>query len=213
MNNENLSFEEQLKKYDEEFEQLEADKDYCMETYEHIKKLADECLRDKVYDRLFEEVLPYFENPEEYPRFRPTAEMYRIWRLLTIIRMELTCSGRVIYVSHIDSYAEYAEQYILTTFAMRRLELGISEQGMKEAKAYLDGIPLSVYAAVVITENEKFEQCPRLYWSIYKCMKDRWTAEEKILWLKLLSEKEQSPDVLLELASLTSSLKGAPGHE
>jgi hypothetical protein len=211
--NSNFPNEKELKKYDEEFEQLEADKDYCRETCEHIKKLTDECLRDKVYGRLFEDVLPYFENPEEYPRFRPTAEMYRIWRLLAIIRMELTYSGRVIYVSCIDSYAEYAEQYILTTFAMRRMELGISEQGMKEAKAYLDSIPLSVYAAVIISENEKFEQCPRLYWSIYECMKDRWTPEEKILWLQLLSEKEQSPDVLLELASLTSSLKGVSGHE
>jgi proteasome lid subunit RPN8/RPN11 len=184
MNNENISLKEQLNIFDEQLDRFEADKDYCMEVYQHMQELADECFRSGEYDKLFE-LSPYFESPKSYPKFHMTGETYRINILLNIIRIEHSYPGSVPFLSDVDSFESYVEKYTLTIFALRRLELALAEQSMQEARAYLENIHLSPYVAAIIVENERFEKCPRLYWNLYECMADIWTAEEKIFWLKL----------------------------
>jgi hypothetical protein len=191
MDNHQFFLEEELKKIDEDYELYEADKTYCMDVYNHMKEHMDECLKNRQYDRMLE-LSQYFDSIKSYPKFHMTAEIYRINILLIIVRIESRYFGSVPFLSDIDSYDDCMEQYTLSIFAMRRLELALTEQSMQEACVYLGSIHLSAYTAAIIVENELFEKCPRLYMKLYECMADLWTEEEKVFWLRFFAEQYQA---------------------
>ncbi len=194
-----LNLEESIVAFEEYMQQLENDKEYCMNLYAHMRQCFDENLANGTYASLFE-LLPYFEDPDAYPMFHPSSETKMIFVLLNTLKLELKY-GKQPFIQTVHSYAELQEQYALTVFALRRLELALSEDSMNEACSYLRSLPLNVYAAGLIITNEYFENYKRLYRSLYQCMQDIWTSQDKIYWLLSLSKYDSSEEIMLELAS------------
>lgn len=183
-----------------EFNKLEEDKSYCFTIYEKIIQHFNLCLKTKQYKSLLD-LIDYFTKPDSYPNFHLTAEMRRTFVLLNILTIELK-HEKIPFVSTANDFNSFQEQYILTVFAMRRLELMLSDDSMNEAQSYLLSIPFSMYAARFILENEIFENYQKLYWNLYICMKSAWSATDKIQWLVCILEKSPSDEILLEIASL-----------
>lgn len=190
---------ELIEAFEEYTQQLETDKEYCLNVYSKMRQHIDQCITQKTYYSLFE-LLPYFEEPDDYPQFHPSSETRVIFVLLNILKMEFKYNTQF-FLSTVNSYAEFKQQYTLTVFAFRRLELALSDIYMAEACSYLKTLPLSVYAAKIIIENEYFENHKLLYKNLYRCMQDIWSLQDRIYWLLSLSEYDSSEDTLLELAS------------
>lgn len=191
---------ELLQEAERDFQKIDADKSYCFDLYKNMQQHIDLCLGNKQYEALFD-LLPYFEEPDSYPQFRNSAETKRIHILLNILKLELKYE-KTPFLSTANDYNSIMEQYLLTIFAMRRLELALSEEAMAEAATYLTSIPLTIYAAMFISQNEYFENYGNLFWNLYTCMKPFWTISDKIQWLTWLFEREPFQQAILELASL-----------
>lgn len=178
----------------------EENKDYCFAVYESMHHHFDSCLSRREYEPLLD-LLPYFEEPDSYPRLYHSGETRKLHILLNFLKLELK-HEKDPFLSTVNDFDGFLNQYLLTVFAMRRLELELSEDSMAWAYEYLTSIPFSVYAARIIAENEYFENYGNLYWNLYTCMKSIWPIEDKILCLHYLLNEEPSSRVLLELSSL-----------
>lgn len=191
---------ELFQKSERNLQKLETDKSYCFDLYKTMKQHIDVCLGNKQYEALFD-LLPYFENPDSYPQFHNSSETRRIYILLNILKLELKYE-KAPFLSTANDFKHIMEQYLLTVFAMRRLELALSEETMAEAAAYLTSLPLTIYAAMFISQNEYFENYKNLFWNLYTCMKPFWSIGDKIQWLTWLFERDPVQPAILELASL-----------
>lgn len=194
------NLDELITVYEEIMQQLENDKEYSLHVYEEMRQTFNNCLEKESYSALFA-LLPYFESPDDYPQFHLSSESRIIFVLLNALKLEIKY-GKESFLSSAHSFIELKEQYLLTVFAMRRLELGLSsDDAVEEACKYLRSVPLNVYVAGLIITNEYFENHKRLYKNLYDCMQDFWTPQDKIYWLLCLSEYDSSESTLLELAS------------
>ncbi|MBD5545738.1 MAG: hypothetical protein HDR01_16235 [Lachnospiraceae bacterium] len=194
------SLNEFLQEAERDLQKLEADKSYCLDLYKSMQQHIDLCLGTKQYESLFD-LFPYFEEPDSYPQFHNSSETKRIHILLNILKLELKYE-KTPFLSTANDYNGIMAQYLMTIFAMRRLELALSEEAMAEAATYLTSVPLTIYAAMFISQNEYFENYENLFWNLYTCMKSIWPIGDKIQWLTWLFEREPVQQATLELASL-----------
>lgn len=194
------SWKELIEESEDNMKKLEENKAYCFSIYEQMYHLMDSCLKKGDYYPLLE-MLPYFEEPEKYPRLHHSSETRRIHIILNILKLELKYD-KLPFLSSVHSYNDYIKQYTMTIFALRRLELMLSSSDMEEAVSYLTSIPFNIFAARFISENEYFENYENLYWNLYSCMKSIWSLSDKIQWLICLLDKEVTTRTLLELSSL-----------
>lgn len=194
------NLDELIQETEANFKKLEADKSYCLSVYQNMRQHMDFCLGSRQYDALFD-LLPYFEKPDSYPQFHNSSETKRIHILLNILKLEIKYKKEP-FISAVNSFRDFMEQYLLTVFAMRRLELALSEEAMAEAASYLTSVPLTIYAAMFISQNEYFENHGNLFWNLYTCMKSLWPINDKIQWLTWLLERESIQPAILELSSL-----------
>lgn len=200
-----LSHEELVKSFETEMEYLKRDREYTLSIYQKIETLMENCLKSGEYSRLFE-LLPYFEEPDTYPRFHLNADSHRVHVTLNVLKLELAYHSSC-FLSTVKSYSDFLKQYIQTVFYLRRLELSFSSEAMVEAAHYIQALPLSIYAAKIISENERFENYERLYLNLHYAMQAVWKKEEKQLWLRFLAEKASHAPVLLETASLCMDME------
>lgn len=198
MNNPHLA--DLAEKYEREVNALITDRPYCLKIYEYMRQHLKSCLDTQNYTALFK-LAPYFDNPEDYPHFHVSAETRKIHIMLNFLRLELKYDKEP-FISSVSDFSSFIQQYTLTVFALRRLEMELNPESMQEAISYLVSIPLNIYAAKIITENEYFENYNRLYTNLYQSMDTIWSTEDKILWLHFLLEKKTSDATLLELSSL-----------
>ncbi len=194
------SLDELIQKAEANFKKLEADKSYCLSVYQNMRQHVDFCLDSRQYEALFD-LLPYFEEPDSYPQFHNSSDTKRIHILLNILKLEIKYKKEP-FISAVNSFKDFMEQYLMTVFAMRRLELALSEEAMAEASSYLTSVPLSIYAAMFISQNEYFENHGNLFWNLYTCMKPIWSIEDNIQWLTWLLEREPVRHAILELSYL-----------
>lgn len=180
--------------------QLDEDKEYCFSIYKEMRECVDLCLKSNEYQPLFD-LLPYFEKPEDYPRLRHTGETRRLNIMINALKLE-TKYHKNSFLSTTTDYENLFEQYTLTIFALRRLELKLSETSIEEAENYLTSIPFNIYIARLIIENEYFENYENLYQSLYHCFKNIWSIPDKIQWLVCLFQKAPNNKTLLEISSL-----------
>lgn len=178
----------------------EENKEYSLSVHALLRQGLDDCIRSGDYGSV-ESLLPYFEPSSATPKCYHSGETKRIYTLIMIVMLELK-GNEELFLSSVSGYQELVEQYTLTLFSMRRLELALSEASMQEASAYLQSIPLSIHAARLISENEYFENYQRLYWNLYSCMRGRWSVVSRVLWLTHMLQTAESARVLLELSSL-----------
>lgn len=190
--------------YDAEIDTLQKDKQPCFLLYQRIQKHVDTCLQASTYERLLE-LLPYFTDSQAYPYFHHSGDTQRIFNMCNFLQLELKYHKTPI-VSVAASYADFLNLYLTIVFALRRLELAFSPSSIEEAASFLLSIPLNVYAAHIILNNELFENYERVYWDLYHCMKNIWPISDQILWLSFLLEKEELPYVRQEVNTLKELL-------
>lgn len=194
------SWEELITESELNMTKLAQDQSACFQIYDFIKNHFNSCLATKDYFRLLE-LLPYFEDPSSYPQFHHSGETMRIYFYLHILKSEQNHQMKP-FISNVSNYDEFLQQYTLTLFSIRRMELMLSNKSLMEASAYLHSIPFNVYVARIIVENEYFENFHNIYWNLYECMKDIWSIYEQIQWLVCLFQKEPSTKLSLELGLL-----------
>ncbi|MBD5545735.1 MAG: hypothetical protein HDR01_16220 [Lachnospiraceae bacterium] len=196
----NQSLNALLQETELHMQKMQTDKTYSFNLHQHIQQHVDFCLGSKQYEALFD-LLPYFEAPDSYPQFHNSSETIKIYVLINILKLELE-NQKTPFLSVANDFDSIMEQYLLTVFSMRRLELALSKEAMDEAAAYLTSVPLTIYAAFLISTHEYFENYGNLFWNLYTCMKSFWPLDDKILWLMWLLEKTPAQQAILELASL-----------
>lgn len=193
------SWEELILACEQDMIALENDKEYCFSIYRKMKTRIDTCLQTQDYHSLLD-LSVYFDEPDQFPQFHQSGETRRIQILLNFLNLELKHNVTP-FVSNVTDYVSFMEQYMLTVFALRRLELALSDDAVSEAAGYLNSIPFSIYSALIIIENESFENYERLYWSLYQNI-DFWSITDKIYLLERCHKKAPSDRILIELASL-----------
>lgn len=204
----NQSLKEFLLERELDMQKHEKAKSYCFSMYDKIYRHINSCLSKKNYEGLLE-LLPFFEDPDSYPQFYHSAETRKVYILLNFLKLELKYEKEP-FLSTVNDFNGFLDQYLLTVFAMRRLELALSEPAMAEANTYLTSIPLNIHAARIIAENEYFENFGNLYWNLYVCMKSFWSMDDKIYWLICLLKKESLQRAVLELSSLYLEIQDYP---
>lgn len=194
------TWEELIEKSEQNMQHLEEDRDYSFAIYDIIKQKVNSCLASCSYSALLD-LCPYFEAPENYPRFHHSSETYRIYILLRALKLELKHKCQPFF-SCAGNYEELLARYLQTVFALRRLELAFSLESMEEAVAFLHSIPFNIYVAHALIYNELFENYEKLYWNLYHAMKSFWPIEDNIALLLFLWNEVSSTKALLELSSL-----------
>lgn len=194
------SWEELITESERNMEQLELDKTSCFQIYATIRNHFNLCLESKDYFRLLE-LLPYFEDKSAYSQLHHSGETMRIYIYLHILKSEQSAQKEP-FVSNVNNYDEFLQQYTLTLFSIRRLEMMLSNESKEEAVNYLHSIPFNIFVARFIVENECFENFTNIYWNVYECMKDIWSTHELIQWLVYLFQKAPSTKLSLELGLL-----------
>lgn len=170
------------------------------EFYQKVEDTLNSCLITRDYSQLFD-FLDYFEHREKYPNILHSADTRRIYVTILFLKYELNEKSEV-FLSSVSSYQEFLQQYVSTIFALRRMELQSSTELMYEASAYVQSIPLSVYAARGIIENEYFENRVNIYWNLYQAKKSQWDLKERSILLYQLLEYGDSLRAYLELSSI-----------
>lgn len=194
------SLEELLQACDQDMNMLKTDKEYCFETYDIMRRHIDTCLQTQDYQAIMD-LSDYFTVPEKKQHFHYSSESRRILVLLDFLSKELAI-GKTPFISSATDFQSFMNQYTQTVFAFRRLELAICDSNATlEAVDYLNSIPLSIFAAMIIIDNEYFENYERLYWSLYHNV-SAWSIADKIFWLEALLKKATTPQILTTLAYL-----------
>lgn len=194
------SLEELMEETEKNMASYSENREYCFSMYDMLRKRLDNCIKSRDYKSL-SDLLPYYEKREAFPRLIHSGETLRIYASVKFTLAELE-AGKEPFLSSVSSYDEFLQQYTLTVFSFRRLELALSETAMEEAMVYLQSIPLTVYAARIISRCEYFENFQRLYWNLYLCMRHCWPLLDKIGWLTFLTKKAKSMEIITELSSL-----------
>ena len=189
---------------DATLDQITNNKDYCFAIYQKIHEHIDRCLSTSAYSALLN-LLSFFETPDSYPQFHQSAATLKVYTILNFLKLELKYSVTP-FVSTTHNFDELIQQYTLTIFALRRLELELSPDSIAQAQNYLCSIPVNIFNAQIMIANELFENQERLYWNLYQCMKDTWTISNNIYWLTALLDITQKDYILLELSSLYMEL-------
>lgn len=185
--NSQKSLTEFLEQCDSDMLKYQTDKEYCFAIYKQIKDIFDACLLHKQYEPLLELILLF--NIQKFPKLIHTADTRRIFTIIQASNLELENSSNI-FLSSVTTYDEMMTQYVQTIFALRRLELELSESSVQEAKNYLTSIPLSIYFAHFIIERELFENRQYLYQNVFSCFTDIWSDSDKEQWQKYMKESE-----------------------
>lgn len=189
----------------QDLQNYEKDKEYCFDIYKKISEFVSDCLLKQDYARLLT-LQDFFNNIKQYPRFHHSAETRRISIMLLFLKFELE-KGLPPFISTTKSYDEFMEQYLLTVFAMRRLEIGLSAESMEEANLFLSSVPFHVYTAIFLSEYELFSHYESLVFHIYVGRKESWSIPEQIHWLTHSLKRTASDRILTALSLLHMELQ------
>lgn len=193
------SLDEFIQQEEDKIKRLEQNKNSFFAAFDKLRHHIDICLTTKDYPALFE-TIGYFKESDGILRLYQTSEIRRILVLLEFLSLEIK-NNQTPYVSAATDFQSFMEQYTLTVFALRRLELALDDTSMSEAVCYLTSIPLNVFATLTIIENEYFENYENLFWNLCNLI-DMWSMKEKIQLLEYSVQKGPSQRTLLTLASL-----------
>lgn len=189
-----------LQSSEQAMKKLKADQAYCFEVYSQMRHHISNCLQTKDYAAILD-LSEYFTNPEKNKQFHYSSESRRILVLLDFLSKELTI-GKTPFISSTTNFQSFMKQYTQTVFSFRRLELAIcDDNATQNAIAYLNTVPLSIFSAITIIDNEYFENYERLYMSLYHNI-SAWSIADKIFWLETLLKHSSSSHIFTTLATL-----------
>lgn len=122
--------------------------------------------------------------------FETMVEMKRIRRIVEILEMERT--------NHMKLFADGAanadalmEKYVLTIFALRRIELEPTKEMTEEAKLFLLDNYISPIAIVQIVGDELFLDAKKIFQTMETLYKDHAMDSEKVWMSAILREMQK----------------------
>lgn len=158
------------------FRQMELDFDATQNAYRHILATIDEALTKKDYPALHG-LIPYIEEGEGHLALQYIGKTHRLLCMLNIIALEdkyqknLFCNG-------CDCTEVLWGKYMLTLFAFRRLMFRLSEESVSEAIAYLQGHPVSYFAAYMMVQDELLIPDQTLYETLAHIYAQEWSQAD-----------------------------------
>ncbi len=171
-------------------QQLDDHREYCLAFYKEMREIVTDFLMRKAYEEL-SEAFPCFEEPEKYPEFHHIGETRKLHVILSALKLELKLN-KTPFVALAESFDDLLSLYQMCVFAFRRLELCLSDASLEEAASFLAPLPISIYFAMAVIENERFENHTRLSWNLYELKKVDWSESEQIQFLNYYMNKSEA---------------------
>lgn len=138
--------------YDEEFEYLESIKEKVFGFTGEIWGKIEDYILDANDDKL-KELMNYAEINKDNEAFEFSCEAIRAQRIILILFDEKQ-NGFKYFTSGVTSIDELKDKYLQTIFAIRRIEMGLSEDMIEEAICFLVEYNISPAALLRIIADE-----------------------------------------------------------
>lgn len=158
------------------FQQLKSDSDAAQTAYQNILAAIDAALANENYSSLYE-LIPYIEEGEGHLAFQYIGKTLRLLRMLNIIALE-NKYRKILFCNGCDSAEALWEKYMLTLFAFRRLLFRLSEESVSKAVAYLQGHPVSHFAAYMMVQDELLIPDQTFYETLVLIYAQEWSQTD-----------------------------------
>lgn len=169
---------------DKYFEELARNKDTLQKTWDLITRTVNESLPLKDYDHLLS-LIPYIEEGNGSLAFQHIGESRRLLRILHIIELERKYQEPS-FPTNCSTLDELVEKYMLTLFALRRLQFSPSEAAVSDAVVYLTQNRLSVFAIYIIIQQDLIIPDSTLYQKIIELYAGEWSQPDLTLFSSLI---------------------------
>lgn len=167
------------------FHQMNLDFDATQTAYQHILATMDAALAEEDYSSLYG-LIPYIEEGEGHLAFQYIGKTHRLLRILNIISLENKYQ-KILFCNGCDSAEALWDKYMLTLFAFRRLLFRLSEESVSEAVSYLQGHPVSHFAAYIMVQNELLIPDQAFYETLAHIYAQEWSRADMQQFFALAS--------------------------
>lgn len=174
---------------DKYFQEFEKNKESLQKAWDFITKTANEALPCQNYNLLLS-LIPYIEEGDGNLAFKYIGEARRLLRLLHIIELERKFQ-KLPFSIHCNTMNELMEKYLLTLFALRRLQFTPSESAVLGANFFLSQNKLSVFAIYTITQQDLIIPDLALYNRIAELYAMDWSIQDQELFTSLITQKQE----------------------
>ena len=167
------------------FQQMELDFNATQTAYQHILATIDAALAKEDYSSLYG-LISYIEEGEGHLAFQYIGKTHRLLRILNIIALEDKYQ-KILFCGDCSSAESLWEKYMLTLFAFRRLLFRLSEESVSEAITYLQGHPVSHFAAYMMVQDELLIPDQAFYETLALIYAQEWNQTDMQQFLALVS--------------------------
>lgn len=171
---------------DQYFQELAQNKETLQKVWNYITRTVNEALPCQNYDLLLS-LIPYIEEGDGNLAFEHIGESRRLLRILHIIDLERKFQKPPFSIP-CNTMDELMEKYLLTLFALRRLQFYPSESAVSDAIFFLSQNKLSVFAIYVITQQDLIIPDSALYHRITELFTKVWTTAEQEMFISLITQ-------------------------
>ncbi|MCI9140183.1 hypothetical protein D7X25_14735 [bacterium 1XD42-8] len=172
---------------DHYFKKLIENKESIEKAWDFISRTINEGLSCENLDLLIS-LIPYIEEGDGTLAFQYIGESRRILQALHIIKLERKYE-KIPFSIHCNTMEELMEKYLLTLFALRRLQFQPSESAVSDAVYFLSQNKLSVFAIYTITQRDLIIPDSVLYEEILRIYTKVWTTADKEMFLSFTKTK------------------------
>lgn len=170
------------------FRQMNIDLDATQKAYQHILTTLNAALAVKDYPALLE-LIPYIEEGAGHLTFQYIGKTHRLLRMLNIIKLE-NSYGKLLFCSDCDNEEALWEKYMLTLFAFRRLIFRLSDESVSEALTYLQGHPVSHFAAYIMIQGELLKPSQDFCETLTNIYAEIWSPADTQQFFALTNQPE-----------------------
>lgn len=167
------------------FRRIKIDFDATQSAYQHILAAIDTALAKEDYSSLYG-LISYIEEGEGHLAFRYIGKTHRLLRMLNIIALE-DKYRKIPFCNGCANTESLWEKYMLTLFAFRRLLFKLSDESVSEAVAYLQGHPVSHFAAYMMVQDELLIPDQAFYETLALIFAQEWSQTDIQQFFALVS--------------------------
>jgi len=160
---------------EETFSTIALHRTDIQDAFQQIVLTIDKALEQHNLSML-QSLIPHIEKGSGYLAYQYIGKTHRVLRLLHIIDLEIKLA-QTPFSDGCSSFDALWNKYMLSVFALRRLQFYLSDTSVSEAVSFLQLQPLSYLAAYILVQEELSVSEPEFYETIAEIHSEFWTED------------------------------------
>lgn len=180
----------------EHFEKISKAKEYTFGCIKELRRLLQLYLDEKKI-----EYIDYSTSIFENEGLFLCSEVNHLRIIFRIIRNEISMSLTSYFTDGVLDVQELLDKYFTTIFFLRRIELGVDENGIIEATDYIADNNISIASIVVILKENFFMDESGTALKTFHLIEQKMPLKDKKIWINVLANIFELEEMYIRMSS------------